>query len=891
MKKFWYLFIAGAILVSCTQPKPLISDPGRISDIETMLSRQKELTAASLKPIWHILEKTGSPDELQALKFLFAYMPLSDLADYSPEFMKANVQKSLQARKEMPWGSSIPEEEFLHFVLPLRVNNENLDSFRLVYYNELRDRVKGMGMEAAALEINHWCHEKVNYRGTDGRTSAPMSTIRKTFGRCGEESTFTVSAMRAAGIPARQVYTPRWAHTDDNHAWVEVWVNGGWHFMGACEPDPELDMGWFSQPSQRTMLVHTRTYGKYFGPEEVLNAEERFSELNLTSRYARTKQVVVKAVKADGKPVMGATVEFKLYNYAEFYPIAVITTDSNGIAKLTTGLGDLLVWASQDKRFGYARMHVASTDTLTIVVDQENPPRETVIFDAVPPAAFKEIKHVAEDVKKVNDRRLATEDSLRGKTMSFFKDTAWVQDYAKKMSMGTDSMLRIIRLSYGNWEEMTSYLESNQGKYRHNLLALLTGISDKDLSDTRASILEDHLHNTLLPSQPDPSQAELFKHYILAPRIGLEILSPWRKFLSDKLATLRNGQPETDPAGLAEWIRKNIRIDPAANKHSRAPLTPAGVFNLRVSDPVSRDIFFVAACRTLGIPARLNPENRIPEYFNGKDWCRAGFDDAAPVPDSGTLTLTGKNDGTNPRYTLNFTLARIQNGRCQTLDFEEGKALAEFREPIRLETGNYLLTTGKRLSDGSVLSSLTFFSIEKNKSVTLPVELRKEDSALKPLGKLELQNIPLSGKEGSVLPLSSLIKDQGAVVVLMDPESEPSKHILNDISPFQKQFNTWKGSFVFATVQGNAPGSKVFGNYQLPDKTSIVSDKDGKLFEALKKLSPESNLPILVFCNPNGEVLMESSGYKIGVGEFLWQLIGRVDKAQNNAPKTSCTTP
>lgn len=50
--------------------------------------------------------------------------------------------------------------------------------------------------------------------------------MKTAYGRCGEESTFTVAALRSVGIPARQVYTPRWAHTDDNHAWVEAWVNG-----------------------------------------------------------------------------------------------------------------------------------------------------------------------------------------------------------------------------------------------------------------------------------------------------------------------------------------------------------------------------------------------------------------------------------------------------------------------------------------------------------------------------------------------------------------------------------------------------------------------------------------------------------------------------------------
>ncbi len=71
------------------------------------------------------------------------------------------------------------------------------------------------------------------------------------YGRCGEESTFLVAALRSVGIPARQVYTPRWAHTDDNHAWVEAWADGKWYFLGACEPEPVLNLGWFNAPASR----------------------------------------------------------------------------------------------------------------------------------------------------------------------------------------------------------------------------------------------------------------------------------------------------------------------------------------------------------------------------------------------------------------------------------------------------------------------------------------------------------------------------------------------------------------------------------------------------------------------------------------------------------------
>ncbi|MCK9412342.1 MAG: hypothetical protein M0Q53_08595 [Prolixibacteraceae bacterium] len=124
------------LLTGCRDEKPLIVDSRRLNDVERMLKVQKELTTHALKPIWQISDQPASKNEEQALKFLYAYMPLSDLADYSLEFMLA--------RKEMAWGSAIPEEEFLHFVLPLRVNNENLDSFRLVYYAEIKARIQGL---------------------------------------------------------------------------------------------------------------------------------------------------------------------------------------------------------------------------------------------------------------------------------------------------------------------------------------------------------------------------------------------------------------------------------------------------------------------------------------------------------------------------------------------------------------------------------------------------------------------------------------------------------------------------------------------------------------------------------------------------------------------------
>ena len=154
-------------------------------------------------------------------------------------------------------------------------------------------------MAEAAIEINYWCAEKATYHTTDARTIAPINIYRCGNGRCGEESTFTISALRSAGIPARQVYAPFWSHCDDNHAWVEVWCDGKWYFTGACEPEPILNKGWFTNASSRAMMVHSRWFDKIQPEDENINGREAGAlVLNQLRRYADVKEITIRVQKS-----------------------------------------------------------------------------------------------------------------------------------------------------------------------------------------------------------------------------------------------------------------------------------------------------------------------------------------------------------------------------------------------------------------------------------------------------------------------------------------------------------------------------------------------------------------------------------------------------------------
>ena len=876
-----YSVLIGLVVFSLTANAQIIRNKARLNDIQRMLAVQQRLTSHGRTDAWSYLRKNMPVDEKQALRFMYAYMPLSDIADYSPSFIDENVKYALKARAEMPWGKCVPEDEFLHFVLPLRVNNENLDSFRKIMYAELKARVNGLSMKEAVLEINHWCHEKVTYRGTDARTSAPLSTVKKSFGRCGEESTFTVTALRTIGIPARQVYTPRWAHTDDNHAWVEVWVDGKWYYLGACEPDADLNMGWFSEPATRAMLVHTRAYGRYFGKEDAVVKEDRFSELNLTSHYAPVKKILINVKDANGRQVDSAKVEFKLYNYAEYYPIAVNYT-KNGSTYLTTGDGDLLVWASYKGTFGYAKLSVRSMKSLDLVLDKTYVNNKTEDYVMVPPKTGKVETHVTDVQMKENSQRLQHEDSIRNAYMHTFKDSVWAEQLASRLKLDPKAVKEATAKSYGNWSELEEYLVKGVKINRQYVLKLLQQLSDKDFSDMKAYILLDHLSS----AKPDEyhGDADTYVKYVLAPRMDDENLSTWRSFLAGQFSDI-NRQIRNNVSVLTKWIIRNIKIDDIANRHSRAPISPEGVFRLRVSDDQSRDLFFVAVCRSMGIPARLNSETLEPEYLlHDDDWEKVSFSPHVSITHAkGYLHLFNGTNLLEPQYYLHFTVARLQNGTYQTLDFDEEKKVTQFPQKIALEAGYYALVTGNRQSDGSVLSSITYFKIAKDSTTQVKVELQQYDS-LRVSGQLMPDSLFLQAEGANNISLSSVANGAPTVLVVIDPDKEPSKHILNDLVPYRDIFGKTNVKFIFVASQSNAVGLSILKTYALPGNYLSGVDIKDNIYSAVVSeygTGAKDKLPLVLLYDSTGAVYYFSSGYQIGVGEQLLKVIMQMEKTKS----------
>lgn len=141
-------------------------------------------------------------------------------------------------------------------------------------------------------------------------------------------------------------------------------------------------------------------------------------------------------------------------------------------------------------------------------------------------------------------------------------------------------------------------------------IALLRMLSEKDRRDVSYEVLEDHFLHTRDVSDDlydcslsacatctDVCPAEVKD--ILNPRIGTEMLTPYRAFFQSKFTEAQADSFRIHPQLLVEWVSNHIAVD-EKNNSQRIPVSPEGVWRSRVADSYSRNVFFVALARMHG---------------------------------------------------------------------------------------------------------------------------------------------------------------------------------------------------------------------------------------------------------------------------------------------------
>jgi hypothetical protein len=214
------------------------------ADVEAALAKAKE-NRMELE-----IALTDVPqDQRPGMAFLVSNMPDKDLTTLKGDFLLTNTKLAYKARAEMPWGKDVPEKVFFNDVLPYANVDEKRDAWR----QEMFDRCLPIAKECknpteVTQRLNKELFKSLKVSYSTQRQAAnrsPKESMVSGKASCTGLSILLSDACRSFCVPTRLVGTQQWATKQGNHTWVEIW-DQGWHFTGACEPDPNgLDRGWF----------------------------------------------------------------------------------------------------------------------------------------------------------------------------------------------------------------------------------------------------------------------------------------------------------------------------------------------------------------------------------------------------------------------------------------------------------------------------------------------------------------------------------------------------------------------------------------------------------------------------------------------------------------------
>ena len=187
-------------------------------------------------------------EQREGMAFLIAHMPRGDRDTMRLDLLRENVEYAYRARRDYPWTRALPDSVFLNEVLPYAAVDEVRDSWRADFYPRFARRVALCRDIRAAIDSvnrNIAADVGVEYNTAREKTNqSPSESMRQHMASCTGLSVLLVDALRAAGIPARFAGTPAWHDDRGNHSWVEVWIDGRWHFTEYYFPG-RLDYAWF----------------------------------------------------------------------------------------------------------------------------------------------------------------------------------------------------------------------------------------------------------------------------------------------------------------------------------------------------------------------------------------------------------------------------------------------------------------------------------------------------------------------------------------------------------------------------------------------------------------------------------------------------------------------
>jgi len=716
------------------------------------------------------------PDVFMA--FFLAHEESSKLLIAKPADIVSHHQRVLKLWEDNSESYSLPF--FLSYIAKITVTEERITPYRELFEEYgLNDLLKEYtSKKDLAREVNLWTRRYMTFVPTSGRDMAPYDILERcNIGRCEEMQIFFISAARTLGVPARPAMTPLWAHTDNNHAWVEVYVEDGWRYLGAVEPDYELDYAWFTGSAARAAMIMASA--AFPDSSDIVLRDGNYNSLiNSTPNYdtghinSRTVKIITK--DAEGNPLPDTEIAVMVFNWGMLRSILTVNTDENGHYSLVTGRGSYFISAAKDSLYALHEVPGVGGDY-----------RAEIILKPEEPGSVWSRMQYPDPQHPARKENPAWEE-IRRESEEFYNEIINSYQNIPFPESEPDSLLQKV------WNKCRNNKESFWQFYRANaslspgFVKLVDNIDEKFLwqaNPEQWQILYDFYQELEELDYPEDILAIL-----LSPTVMYEELP--QRGMKESLLRWRVGDIEKRIAGIINYTDERYQIDNEKSVQSLLPFDVA--MELDFLTAYQLKMLLCSVLRANYVPAAYT---RIPDvlslyfedrwrYYNIKKRQFVGQEEKS-TEDADKMVIYIIDEYEYPidikseQYTLTNRQGSIFYPHNEQPESDGGIITAE------LEQGSYQLQIGYRIND-----NLTRFYLE-------PVEMREGESFEKII-KLEEYPRNWEGASGEIIELLDRLEDypDGSVfIVLGDFDREPIRRIVDRLIKAEVNENIiWLGT-------------------------------------------------------------------------------------------------
>ena len=813
---------------------------------------------------------TQEGDTLKCAKFLLENCSSNDLTVLTKDFLLNNIKYALKT-KEFLYTKNYSEDIFQHFVLPYRVSQEPLEEYREQFYNELKPLVENVeNIEEAAILVNLWAFEQMTFKQTNGRDQAPLTTIKRGYGRCEEMMIIYIAAARSVGIPARPASVSYWNFTDNNHAWVEIWTPDGWKYTGGAEPSNSLNNAWFSNTTQRATLITSRAFGK-FESKNTIKQKDNVTTISSIEFYTDYENIQINVKDENEHPVPDAKVVLYAASYGGLFPMSELETDDNGSISIPPGKGTVYATAFKDNKFAHSLLNTMKSSSLELKLTEDKNLDENFVF--LFPIPFSTTKK--EEIEILGDKfKLMRENAdlkRKDRLNNLKKSNEFVEYYdLVKISENIDSTYFNKRREFLDKvdelaENSSQYLKVLQKVKSDSLktkilVNMLVEWDIKELIEIPDSTEIENVVNIyhegklrFQDSVPDSIFIDNVIHRIWRSAIPPE--NGWWLVLYEKIEHLVADDIDKTVQNVINWIDSQIEID--SNfvwTYFSGSLNPNDILNLKYIPEFYRTKLLVCCLKELGVP--LQWKGRL-EYYNGNGFVVVEEKEEEAEKDyEAEIMISIFVDGEQVKAEefKNFLIAKLddKDGSISYTFFEgENDSLDYKAKYRRQDSDNIYIESFIRNSNGDANIVIKSFGKDENH---LKIELITPKEYLDLTEKWNEKTI----KNIKKISLKADSKNKKILFIRGEIKNEPEERMLLKISEKIDKFKDHNSVIIVYSENRE--------NSDLSVNQDFILKKGKKI---IKENFSENEYPVIFVLDEKNEIIFSSKGYNMGIVDLL----------------------